>query len=202
MSRRSDIRNNSAPDRSLDDHVSVHRHYGKAVVGLGVLAVGVLMTLDNLDIVETDRLLDYWPVLLILLGVAHLVQPPPGRRLVSGTIWILVGALLLLYMLDLVNFNPFDLWPLVLVLAGCSMLVRAFRRGRPVPPDTGSDFDANNPSAGQVSMIGAGGSSVLLRILNSVVVELDVDDEGDGFDPGDVTISSSWDELDAAADAL
>ena len=51
-------------------------------------------------------------------------------------------------------------------------------------------------------MIGAGGSSVLLRVLNSVVVELDVDDEGDGFDPGDVTITSSWDEIDAAADAL
>lgn len=67
---------------------------------------------------------------------------------------------------------------------------------------TGSDFDVGNPSAGQLSMIGAGGSSVLLRVLNSVVVELDVDDEGDGFDPGDVTITSSWDELDAAADAL
>jgi hypothetical protein len=67
---------------------------------------------------------------------------------------------------------------------------------------TGTDFDVNNPSAGQVSMIGAGGSSVLLRVLNSVVVELDVDDEGDGFDPGDVTITSSWDEIDTAADAL
>lgn len=67
---------------------------------------------------------------------------------------------------------------------------------------TGFDFDINDPSAGQVLITGATSSTVLLRVVNSVIVELDVDDEGNGFDAGDITITSSWDELSAAADAL
>ena len=67
---------------------------------------------------------------------------------------------------------------------------------------TGTGFDVDNPSAGEMLIVGAANSSVLLRILDSVFVELDLDDEGDGFDTGDVTLPSSWDELDAAVDAL
>ena len=67
---------------------------------------------------------------------------------------------------------------------------------------TGTDFDVNNPSAGEVLIIGAINSSVLLRILDSIFVELDVDDEGDGFDAGDTTLPRSWNDLQAAADAL
>jgi hypothetical protein len=67
---------------------------------------------------------------------------------------------------------------------------------------TGTDFDDNNPSAGEMLIIGAANSSVLLRILDSVLVELDVDDDGDDFDAGDLTITSSWDDLSAAVDAL
>ncbi len=67
---------------------------------------------------------------------------------------------------------------------------------------TGTDFDDNHPSAGKMLIAGAKGSNVLLRILDSVIVELDVDDEGDGFDAADPTIPSTWDELDDAVDAL
>ena len=65
-----------------------------------------------------------------------------------------------------------------------------------------SPSDVSNPSAGEVLVAGAANSNVLLRILDNVTVELDVDDGGDGFDAGDTTITSSWDELDAAVDAL
>jgi hypothetical protein len=67
---------------------------------------------------------------------------------------------------------------------------------------TGKDFDDNKPSAGRLLIIGASSSNVLLRIIDSVDVELDVDNEGDGFDPDDTTIPSTWDALSAAADAL
>lgn len=67
---------------------------------------------------------------------------------------------------------------------------------------TGTDFEINYPSAGEMLIVGAANSNVLLRILDSVFVELDVDDEGDGFDTGDVTLPSSWDDLDDAVDAL
>ena len=67
---------------------------------------------------------------------------------------------------------------------------------------TGTGFDINNPDAGEVLITGAGNSTVQLLIIDSVSVEIDVDDEGDGLDAGDVTLPTSWDELDAAVDAL
>ena len=67
---------------------------------------------------------------------------------------------------------------------------------------TGTDFDNDDPSDGEILIIGAANSSILLRILNSVNVALDVDDDGDGFDAGDVTVNTSWDEMSDAADAL
>lgn len=54
----------------------------------------------------------------------------------------------------------------------------------------------------EYEIVGAANSSVLLRIVDSVVVELDLDEEGDGFGVDDVTLTSSWDDLNAAVDAL
>ena len=67
---------------------------------------------------------------------------------------------------------------------------------------TGSGFGVNNPDTGEIIISGAANSNVQFVIIDSVSVELDVDDEGDGLDAGDVTIPSSWDDLDAAVDAL
>jgi hypothetical protein len=67
---------------------------------------------------------------------------------------------------------------------------------------SGTDFENNDPAAGQMLILGAANAGIRLRVINSVVVELDVDDEGDGFDGGDATITSSWDELGSAVDAL
>jgi hypothetical protein len=66
----------------------------------------------------------------------------------------------------------------------------------------GKDFESKPPSAGRMEILGAADSNVLLRVLDSVDVELDVDNEGDGFDAKDTTITSTWDALSAAADAL
>ena len=71
---------------------------------------------------------------------------------------------------------------------------------RTTPNVNGDDFDNNDPSAGEMIITGAANSSILLRILNSVNVALDVDNDGDGAI--DDTIPTSWDEMSDAADAL
>jgi len=116
---------------------------GKAILGLGVLAMGVLLTLDNLDIMEVGNLFRYWPVLLIVLGLSHLLQPGRDRRLGAGLLWLVIGTLLLLNTLDYWTFNVWDLWPLLLVLFGGQLLWRAITRGRRrVDPESASFFDS------------------------------------------------------------
>ena len=71
---------------------------------------------------------------------------------------------------------------------------------RTTPDVTGDDFDNSDPFAGLMEIIGAGNSNILMRILDSVNVALDVDDDGDGT--SDYTIPTSWDQMSDAADAL
>src|SRR5579863_5295518 len=64
--------------------------------GAIVVAVGVLLLLDNLDIFRFHDIWQYWPVVLIALGVSRIVD----SRTPSGWIWggmvTLVGSFLLL----------------------------------------------------------------------------------------------------------
>ena len=136
-------RNNDNPENEQRSCSPRGWPVGKAILGLGVLAIGVLLTLGNLEIVNVEHLFDYWPVLLILLGLAHLIQPGRDRRLGAGLLWLIVGTLLLLNSLDFWTFNIWDLWPLLLVLLGAQLLWRAMTRGRrQVDPESSSFFDA------------------------------------------------------------
>lgn len=96
----------------------------KLIAGLFFVAVGLLMTADNLDLFDAERILRWWPAVLLLVGVIKLADP--GRRLV-GVILTVVGASLLAANLEWWwRFSIFDLWPLLLIAGGVAMVARAF----------------------------------------------------------------------------
>ena len=41
---------------------------GRLIIGLGIILVGTLILLDNLDLIEAQYLFRYWPILLIAYG--------------------------------------------------------------------------------------------------------------------------------------
>ena len=43
------------------------------VLGVMVIVIGVLMTLDNLELIQAERYLRFWPVGLVALGLAEAV---------------------------------------------------------------------------------------------------------------------------------
>jgi predicted membrane protein len=103
---------------------------GQLVAGLIILALGLLFLLDNLNIVETDRVFDYWPVILIVIGLTKMSQARSGSsRFVAG-IWVFVGVLFLLDQLDMIDFDIGDLWPVFLILLGGALLGRALSKGK------------------------------------------------------------------------
>ena len=95
----------------------------KFVVGVFFTLLGMLLTLDNLDLADADRFLPYWPLFLIAIGLMKL-QDRDSR--IPAIFAIAAGALLLLFTTDWVRFSIFDLWPVALILAGLAILARAF----------------------------------------------------------------------------
>ena len=100
------------------------------LLGLIVIAVGVLFTLDNLGLVDAYRYLRYWPVALILLDAVKVWQSRGGGGVFGGLLLIVGGSWLLLERLHIVRVDIFELWPILLVLFGASLVWRGLRGGR------------------------------------------------------------------------
>ncbi|HEX7678796.1 MAG TPA: DUF5668 domain-containing protein [Thermoanaerobaculia bacterium] len=95
----------------------------KLIVGLFFTLLGVVLTLDNLDLADADRILPYWPVVLIAIGILKF------QDLRNKTLPILLiggGALLIVSNNDWLRFSIFDFWPIALILGGLGIVARAF----------------------------------------------------------------------------
>jgi len=107
-----------------------HGLWGAFVLGVGVVALGVILILDNFDVVDASLLAPYWSLLLVVLGVSLLVQPASSRRIAWGLSWIAVGAIILLKNLGLIAVGIQVLWPVILVIIGAVLVLRGARRRR------------------------------------------------------------------------
>lgn len=94
----------------------------KLLVGIFVTAVGVLLTLDNLDLIHSHRYLEWWPLLLVAIGVLKLLGD--GSRWMA-VVLIAAGGWLIAYNLELIRFTFLELWPLILIGVGLSFVARA-----------------------------------------------------------------------------
>src|SRR5882724_11548890 len=59
---------------------------GGMIIGHGVIAVGVLFLLRNVGIVYFDDLWQFWPVILIVVGLSKLSNPHSASNVVSAII--------------------------------------------------------------------------------------------------------------------
>ncbi len=115
---------------------------GRMILGLVVLAVGVLWLLQNLDLVEYEvaNIFAYWPLIPLIIGLNMLAttfsapENREGRRvfiswgqLISALILIVIGVLYLGRNLDFIDESYIQqfwsaLFPILLILLGLNLL--------------------------------------------------------------------------------
>ena len=100
------------------------------IFGLVVVGLGVLFTLDNMGLVHAGAVLRWWPAALMAYGIARLTGLFCRIHIVAGVLFTLTGGWLLLHNLHVLRYGFWDIWPLVLVVAGGSMVARALSRER------------------------------------------------------------------------
>jgi hypothetical protein len=104
--------------------------FGRLLVGFVLLALGTLFLLDNFDFIDAERFFALWPVILVFFGITRLMQP---TRKGFGLFLIILGLWLLLYNFDIFRHAPWDLWPLLLIFLGGSLIWQALSPGRLSP---------------------------------------------------------------------
>jgi hypothetical protein len=96
---------------------------GRVLLGSAIMMLGTLFLMDRLDLLETETLSVYWPVILIGFGMTRIVWPPRHGAEIGG-LWIaLVGGLLLLDRLGIAALA--ESWPVFLIVAGLMVVFRA-----------------------------------------------------------------------------
>lgn len=101
------------------------------VLGLLIVVVGVLFTLDNMGVVYAEDYLRYWPLGLIAIGLVKLWQAGHGQcGGFGGGLFVAAGSLLLLDSLEVMRVSLNQMWPMLLVLFGASMVWRGLHGTR------------------------------------------------------------------------
>ncbi len=104
------------------------RHVGmfstRLVIGLLIVAAGVLLLLEKMMVIKDVDILEYWPVILIVIGIGKLLQPGlyGYHRFFWGIIVTLVGTLFLLNNLHYIHFWFDELWPILIIVIGFEMI--------------------------------------------------------------------------------
>jgi len=93
------------------------------LMGLFIIAAGLLFTLDNLGLTHADEYLRYWPLALVAIGLLKLWQTREGAgNTFGGLVFTLVGMWLLLEQLAVIRISFQDMWPLLLVIFGAYLV--------------------------------------------------------------------------------
>jgi predicted membrane protein len=99
----------------------------QAVLGLLLLVVGVLLTLDNLDLVESERILRFWPLGIVAAGLVKIAQSSDTSGRTFGAVIVLVGAVWTGESAYDLPIDLSDLWSVGLIALGIVIITRARR---------------------------------------------------------------------------
>ncbi len=103
------------------------RNLLQVVIGLGVLAFGIVFALDNMGLVDARDYLRYWPLVLVGIGIAQIVQSANWSGYIGAVIWLLAGLWFLGRNVGLIRVSIGDLWPLVVAGVGALLVFRGWR---------------------------------------------------------------------------
>jgi hypothetical protein len=115
-----------------------HKQVTAAVFGVILIGLGVIFILQNMGMISAGDIGSWWPVLLIGFGVSQLIAPKDAGGVFGGAILTGMGVFFLLRNLGVVGWSLHDLWPVLLVLTGVSLVARSLterRASRTASPD-------------------------------------------------------------------
>jgi predicted membrane protein len=115
----------------------------RLIFGLGIVLIGVIYLLSNLGIVYATRYIQFWPVLFICVGLAVIIQGGSGGSRFWGAVLVFVGGGMILDRMNFIDFNPWNYWPILLVVAGANLVYQSLRRRDTAPGGTDPNDDAH-----------------------------------------------------------
>ncbi len=102
----------------------------QAIIGVFIVAIGLLITLDNIEVMNAAAWLRFWPLVFVALGGFMTLRADTAGARVWGAAVALIGVLLIARNFEWLSFSIMGLWPLVLILIGGGIVLRSMRSAR------------------------------------------------------------------------
>ncbi|MGJ9419656.1 LiaI-LiaF-like domain-containing protein [Massilia sp. CMS3.1] len=110
---------------TIDERRANRGATSQVLMGVLVIALGLLFLLDNLDIIHVRDALAFWPLIFIFAGVAKLLDTTTPNGYLLGLAGIGIGVTMILQRLGIIDFSWRAAWPLVLIAVGAMVVYRA-----------------------------------------------------------------------------
>jgi predicted membrane protein len=111
----------------------------QVVIGLLVVAFGVLFLLDNLNIIYLRHVIFFWPLAFVMAGLVALFGDGPRSGRITGIVLIAIGLAMTLNRLGYWFISWRTFWPLVMIALGGLILYRTVGGGRGARPVLAKD---------------------------------------------------------------
>jgi predicted membrane protein len=121
----------------LNPETDVKRDRGPVIGGVVFIVVGTVLLLEKLGYAPHGFTLQFWPTIFIVIGLVKIVYAG-GRA--TGAVLIAAGVLLQLTEMDIIHVNVWDLWPVLIIIAGAAMLWQAIA-WKAAPSSPNPQFD-------------------------------------------------------------
>jgi predicted membrane protein len=115
------------------------RASSQVVLGLLVVAFGVLFLLDNLNIIYLRHVIFFWPLAFVASGLVALCSDGPRSGRITGAVLIAIGLAMTANRLGYVFISWRTFWPLVMIALGALILFRTMGGGRIARPTLAKD---------------------------------------------------------------
>lgn len=115
---------------------------GNITGGAIMVTLGLLFMSGQMGLAEFGILWRYWPAVLIVIGLAHLLFGEGGDRYGNGFMHLFLGIAILAINLHWMDLGWGSGWPLVLVAIGAAIVMRALLTPptqRKPRPDSGAE---------------------------------------------------------------
>ncbi len=98
------------------------RFYGTLGVGLFLLLTGIFLLLNNFEIFYTRNVWDYWPIIIIAIGLGRLFDAQYSWEYRKAVMILFWGAWFLISELHIFGLSYRNSWPIILIGIGISIL--------------------------------------------------------------------------------
>lgn len=94
----------------------------RVIVGFLIITAGVILLMDSLGYDLNINVWDFWPLILIAIGLKKILAHNGRKQYILGGFFILFGIIFQLRNLDIMYFTIRDIWPFFLIFIGIEII--------------------------------------------------------------------------------